>query len=277
VPDHRAAILARFAAQLPDLGARTLDDDVPAFTDRAVIDVDAQSPAPLTPDALGAWADAHDLTLVAVAPWALALAHPNDNRHLARTHARACEMDNVRSWIPDSAALGDAIRLVEERIAPALPLGAARRALVILERGGDRERTARIVAELNARAAAFRGRVSSDVIERTVPDARALADALVATSLDFRAFAYLAKLVDAAAKNGAFPLVRALASESAPAERLAAFFDDIERDRALMRFAYAWAADESVAPLIAYRGVRLDDFAVRLLLRRHGHPSYQHE
>ncbi len=44
-----------------------------------------------------------------------------------------------------------------------------------------------------------------------------------------------------------------------------------------MRFAYAWAADESVAPLIAYRGVRLDDFAVRLLLRRHGHPSYQHE
>ncbi len=275
--DVRSALLAAYAPDVLDLGAVERNASIPSFAGRAVIDVDAQEPAPLAPAALAPWAAATGVTIVAVVPWALALPPPHANGRLAHTHARECEMANARSWMPAARALADAFAIVETRIAPCLPLGATRRALLVLEPGADERRTAATIAGLDARRASLRGRLDADALLAAVPDARELAADLARTAGDFRAFAYLAKLAHAAVMHGAIPLPASLIAGDATAQRFTDTVERLERDRALFAFAYGFAADPAVQPLVTHRGVRLDDVAIRLLLRRNGHPGYRDE
>jgi hypothetical protein len=273
---YRSAVVALLCPAAHDLG-RIERDRLPAFDGDAVADLDTQRPDRLTPAALGAWATANGVTLAGAAPWALALGVPDDNAGLRETHARESELANLRSFTDANAALAEARFVVETRIAPWLPLTATRRALVHLRAGANAAVTAGVVAALTARATTFRGTIASATIAAAVPDARAVAADLARDAADFRAEALLTKLVHAAIVRHAVPDLAPLFDDAATASVASDAVARLELDRALVAFAHGWASDAALAPWITYRGVRIDDLALRLLLRRHGHPAYEAE
>ncbi len=273
---YRAAVVGMLAPHARDLG-RVARDSVPPFEGEAVADVDSQRPAPLTPAALGEWADANGTTLIAVAPWALALAPPDDNATLRETHARESELANVRSYTDACPALADVRFIVETRVAPWLPLAATRRALVHLRAGRNTSATAAVVAALTARETTFRSAIPSATIESAIPGASTVAADLARCAADFRAQAFLTKLLHAAIVHRSVPDIAPLFADPAAAAVARDAVADLELDRALFRFAHGWASDDALEPFVTYRGVRLDDLALRLTMRRFGHPALEAE
>lgn len=272
---YRAAVRTQLAPRASDLGRITLDEPLPPFSGEAVVDLDAQDPQIPSSDALATWAQASGITLIGAASWAVALAAPDDNVWLQRTHARESDLAQVRSWTSQSPTLTEARRLIEQRLAPHLPLGATRRALLHLRAGTDPAVTAGTLAALEARRAGLAGTIAAAELRRWIPTAALLAAALSdAAGGDFRAWGYLVKLAHAATLHGVRPALAALLEEPAAAAAASDLFAKLELDCALQHFAFGWADDPALAELASYRGVRLDDIGINLLLRRFGHPAF---
>jgi hypothetical protein len=274
---YREAVRAAVAPGARDLGRIALTGELPAFAGEAVVDVDVHEPRRVTTAALASWADERDVAIAGVAPWALALGPPDANPLFARTHARESEMDHVRSYTPAVAELADVRAAIETQLAPWLPLGATRRALLRLRAGRDPAATRATLDDLDRRSAAFAGAVPSDVLERYVPGVRALATRCARAAADFRALAFLTKLAHAAVVHRCLPDVAPLVEDPTAAALAADVVAKLETDRTIFAFANDWAADDALAPFVTYRGVRIDDLASRLLLRRFGHPAFQDE
>lgn len=265
---YRAAILSEFARGVRDLGPLAIDAPLPPFDGDAVVDLDAQQPHVLAPRDLADWAARAEVTVVGVAGWALALEPPDANAWLQRTHARESDLAQVLSWTAQVPALAEARRLVEIRLAPALPLGATRRALVRIRRPAEPAATAAVVAALEARR--------DQPHAQLVPHAPLLAAALYgAATDDFRAWAFLAKLGHAAVAHRIALDLDALLPDAAAAAAVRELLANMELDRALQHFAFHWGDDRALERYVTYRGIRLDDIAVSLLLQRFGHPGFR--
>jgi hypothetical protein len=274
VAQYRARVVDTFAAGVRDLGPLTIDEAVPPFDGEAIVDLDVHVPRLVRIDELAGWAAANDVTVAAIGCWGVALPRPDDNHHLRRTHARESDMEQLRSWTDVVPALAGVRAVMEERIAPWLPFGATRRALVRVRRGVDPSATATTLEAGRERQRALAGCVMSEVIERWVPQARELAAAVAAAcAKDIRAWAFLAKLGYAAVKHG-HPVDLALLMPEEVRAAYAEWLVQLVVDRVVFDAAFDWATDPSLRALMTYRGVRLDDFAVNMMVRRYGHPGF---